>query len=123
MYTKRIAVDLAKNVFQLATSDSFGEVVERKRLNQIAFLKFITQLTEPKNFIFESCGTAYHWGRTVNSMGHKATILHAAYVTPYRRRNKNDKNDCDAILGDQAHHYRLSLWRRIQSLHFLSELV
>jgi transposase len=98
MYIKRIAVDLAKNVFQLAVSDKSGQVLERKRLNRIAFLKFITQLTEPTEFIFEACGTAHYWGRTVNSMKHKATILHAAYVTPYRRRNKNDKNDCDAIL-------------------------
>ncbi len=26
------------------------------------------------------------------------TLLHARYVRPYRRRNKTDRNDCDAIL-------------------------
>jgi len=34
MYSKRIAVDLAKNVFQLAECDLSGKVVSRKRLNR-----------------------------------------------------------------------------------------
>ena len=36
MYTKRITVDLAKNIFQLAVFDVAGKVVDRKRLNRIA---------------------------------------------------------------------------------------
>jgi transposase len=42
MYSKRIAVDLAKNVFQLAVCDRSGKVVSRKRLNRTAFYKVLT---------------------------------------------------------------------------------
>ena len=46
----------------------------------------------------EACGTAHYWGRVAQALGHRVILLHARYVRPYRRRNKTDRNDCDAIL-------------------------
>jgi hypothetical protein len=88
MYHKRIAVDLAKNVFQLAESDHSGKVITRKRLNRSAFHKALTQLTEPTEIIIEACGTAHHWGRVIQRLGHKVTLLNARHVSPFRRGNK-----------------------------------
>ena len=99
MYSKRIAVDLAKNVFQLAECNHSGNVIARKRLNRIAFYKTSTLLTEPTEIIVETCGTAHYWGRVIQRLGHKATLLHARHVSPFRRGNKTDRNDCDAILN------------------------
>ncbi len=82
MYTKRIAIDLAKNVFEVAVSDLSGKVLERKRLTRLAFQKFLAAIFEPAEFIVEACGTAHYWGRTLQTMGHKVTLLHAAYVKP-----------------------------------------
>jgi len=128
MYTKRITVDLAKNVFQLAVFDVAGKIVDRKRLNRIAFHTFLTKLSEPTELIVEACGTAHYWGRTLQRMGHEVTLLHAGYVKPYRRRNKTDKNDCDAIFeASRANDIRpipvkTELQQHTQHLHSIREL-
>lgn len=44
----------------------------------------------------EACGATHYWRRLAQLLGRRA-ILHARYVRPYRRRNKTDRNDCDAI--------------------------
>jgi len=98
MYRKRVAVDLAKHVFQLAESPRPGNVSCRKRLSRDAFHRYLRALPEPVELVMEGCGSAHYWGRFAQSLGHSVTLLHARYVKPYRKRNKNDRNDCDAIL-------------------------
>lgn len=98
MYRKRIAIDLAKTVFQVAESATPGKISARKRLSRSAFLHYLQALPEPCVIIMEACGTAHYWGRVCLALGHQVTLLHARYVKPYRQRNKNDRNDCDAIL-------------------------
>ncbi|WP_349617056.1 IS110 family transposase [Azotobacter salinestris] len=95
---KRIAVDLAKSVYQVAESIRAGQVSQRKRLNREAFRRYIQDQAEPVEWLMEACGTAHYWGRFAQSQGHRVILLHARYVKPYRRRNKTDRNDCDAIL-------------------------
>ncbi|SEQ94760.1 Transposase [Pseudomonas cuatrocienegasensis] len=95
---KRIAVDLAKSVYQVAESVRSGQVVQRKRLNREAFRRYIQEQTEPVEWVMEACGTAHYWGRVAQSLGHRVKLLHPRYVRPYRRRNKTDRNDCDAML-------------------------
>ena len=95
---KRIAVDLAKSVYQVAESVRVGHVSQRKRLNRAQFAQYIQEQTEPVEWVMEACGTAHYWGRVAQARGHRVILLHARYVRPYRRRNKTDSNDCDAIL-------------------------
>ncbi|MEX6504674.1 IS110 family transposase, partial [Pseudomonas zhanjiangensis] len=95
---KRIAVDLAKSVYQVAESVRAGAVSQRRRLSREAFRRYIQEQVEPVEWLMEACGTAHHWGRFAQSLGHRVILLHPRYVRPYRRRNKTDRNDCDAIL-------------------------
>lgn len=95
---KRIAVDLAKSVYQVAESVRAGEVIQRKRLNRGAFSRYVQEQVEPVEWVIEACGTAHYWGRIAQACGHRVLLLHPRYVRPYRRRNKTDRNDCDAIL-------------------------
>ena len=44
---KRIAVDLAKSVYQVAESVRFGQVSQRKRLSRAAFGQYIQEQAEP----------------------------------------------------------------------------
>ncbi len=60
---KRIAVDLAKSVYQVAESVRSGQVMQRKRLNREAFRRYIQEQTEPVEWVMEACGTAHYWGR------------------------------------------------------------
>lgn len=98
MYPNRIAVDLAKEVFQIAECSPAGKVVARKRLSRDGFRRYLEALPEPAELVMEACGSSHYWGRFVQERGHSVTLLHARYVKPYRQRNKTDRNDCDAIL-------------------------
>jgi hypothetical protein len=63
---KRIAVDLAKSVYQVAESVRSGQVVQRKRLNREAFRRYIQEQAEPVEWVMEACGTAHYWGGSHN---------------------------------------------------------
>lgn len=92
-----IAVDLAKDVFEVAVADRRYQIVERHRLTRSQFERFIGQ-RERSLWVMEACGGAHHWARTLSGLGHEAKLLPPAYVRPYVRGNKTDRGDCAAIL-------------------------
>lgn len=92
-----IAVDLAKDVFEVAVASHTGKILERLRLNRAQFHRFLIQ-REPATEVTEACGTAHHWGRVATEHGHTVRILPAQYVSPYRQRNKTDKADTEALI-------------------------
>ena len=124
---KRIAVDLANSVYQVAESVRVGHVSQRKRLNRAQFSQYIQEQTEPVEWVMEACGTAHYWGRVAQARGHRVILLHARYVRPYRRRNKTDSNDCDAILeaarcqGIHPVPVKTHEQQQVQQLHGLRE--
>jgi transposase len=124
---KRIAVDLAKSVYQVAESVRVGQVSQRRRLNREAFRRYIQEQGEPVEWVMEACGTAHYWGRVAQALGHRVILLHPRYVRPYRRRNKTDRNDCDAILeaarcqGIHPVPVKSSAQQQVQQLHGLRE--
>jgi transposase len=92
-----IAVDLAKDVFELAVATPAGRVQERKRLTRAQFDRFWSSRA-PCQVVMEACGSAHHWARHLIALGFEVTLLPARYVRPYRQRNKTDRVDCDALL-------------------------
>lgn len=92
-----IAVDLAKDVFELACSNRAGRIMARHRLNRQKFHKYFAQHA-PVNIVMEACGSAHYWARELGDLGHNVRLLPAQYVRAYRRRNKNDRNDAAALL-------------------------
>ena len=46
----------------------------------------------------EACGTAHYWGRFAQKHGHEVTLLPAAYVRPFVRRDKTDRADAEALV-------------------------
>jgi len=96
MNATTVAVDLAKEVIELAVADGAGRVVERRRVGRKAFSVFLA--THPKSrMVMEACGGAHHWARVAQAAGHDVRLLPAQYVRPYRRRNKTDRADCAAL--------------------------
>jgi len=93
-----ITIDLAKDIFELALANAQFRIVQRERLNRTQFELFMRQQTMPVTIVMEACGTAHHWGRLFQNEGHTVSLLPAQYVKPYRRRNKTDRADCEAIL-------------------------
>lgn len=92
-----ITIDLAKSVFELAVANAHYRITQRKRLDLAGFAEFMHH-QEPATVVMEACGTAHHWGRQFRDAGHEVVLLPAQYVRPYRRRNKTDRADCEALL-------------------------
>jgi hypothetical protein len=58
----RIAVHLAKTVFEIAVSNRPGRVSRRERLPRAQFLNFFA-LQQRATVVMEACGSAHYWGR------------------------------------------------------------
>jgi hypothetical protein len=92
-----LAIDLAKNVFELAVADESGAIVERRRLGRTQFIRFFENKSF-KRVVMEACGSAHHWGRWFAARGFEVSLLPPHYVRAYVRRNKTDRADVTAIL-------------------------
>ncbi len=92
----RIAVDLAKNVFQVCALNAHNTVLFNKKLSRKKFLEFMAQLPS-SNVYIEACYSSHYWGRTLTNMGHTVKLVPAQHVTPFVRGNKSDHNDALAI--------------------------
>lgn len=92
-----IAVDLAKDVYEIAGSAVPGRIQERRRMSRTQFEHFWSK-REPCRVVMEACASAHFWARRLIGQGFEVVLLPPHYVAPYRRRNKTDRTDCEAIL-------------------------
>ena len=97
MNSTRMAVDVAKSVFQVATSTVPGRVEQHQRLTRERFHRFVAACPSSE-FVMEACGSAHHWGRELEALGHTVRLLPPADVARYRDGNKTDRADAIAIL-------------------------
>jgi len=93
-----VAVDLAKNVFQVALANRAGRIVDRRRLSRGQFERFLETVAADTEVIMEACGTAHYWGRRAQARGLRVRLLPVQYVRPYVRRDKTDRTDTEALL-------------------------
>ena len=92
-----IAVDVAKNVFQVGISDRPGRVRKAERLQRAQFLPFLA--AQPAStVVMEACGSSQYWARRIEELGHRVVLLPAHLVRPYVRGNKTDRTDVKGIL-------------------------
>jgi transposase len=118
-----VAVDLAKDVFEVAMANQVGRILERKRVTRRQFEAFIDALPVGTRVVMEACGTAHYWGRRCQAHGHDVQLLPVQYVKPYVRRNKTDRLDTEAVLeaarcaGIQPVPVKTSEQQALQALH------
>jgi transposase len=91
-----LGIDIAKQVFHLVGMDAHGTIVIRKRLYRAQLMAFIAQLA-PTLIGLEACGGAHYWARRFREHGHEVKLMAPQFVTPYRKANKNDLRDAEAI--------------------------
>ena len=91
-----VGIDLAKNVFQVHGVDERGKAVLRKQLRRDQMAAFFANLP-PCLIGMEACGSAHHWARTLQSLGHTVRLMAPQFVKPYVKTNKNDAADAEAI--------------------------
>ena len=111
-----VAIDLAKDVFQVAVANGAGRILDRQRFTRRQFERFVDTLVEDTEVIMESCGTSHYWGRRMQSRGLRVRLLPVQYVRPYVRRNKTDRADTDASLSDRGDLRELGLERVVDLL-------
>ena len=93
---KRIAIDTSKSVFTLHGVDGMGRVVLRRNLRRRELLQYFDGLA-PVEVALEACGGSHHWARVLLALGHRVRLIPPQYVKPFVKRNKNDRNDAEAI--------------------------
>lgn len=96
MQVTRIGLDIAKSVFQVHGVDAHGKVVIRKQLNRSKVQAYFAQLPVCRIGI-EACGSAHYWGRELQKLGHDVRLMAVQLIKPYRTKQKNDRNDAEAI--------------------------
>ncbi len=96
MKITRIGLDLAKDVFQVVGVNRQGKQVVCKQLKRNKVLLFFAQQV-PCLVGMEACAGAHHWARELMKLGHDVRLMAAKFVIPYRKNEKNDTNDAQAI--------------------------
>lgn len=96
MKVKRIGLDLAKNLFEIYGVDGEERVAVRETLKRGKVLEYFAQLP-PCLVGMEACGGAHYWARELAKLGHDARLMAPQFVAPYRKSNKTDRNDAQAI--------------------------
>jgi len=96
MKVKRIGLDLAKTVFEVYGVDEHDTEVLRKTVRRNRLLSTFARLA-PCVVGMEACGSAHYWARELKKLGHEPRLMAPQFVTPYRKNDKNDRNDAEAI--------------------------
>jgi len=97
MHATTVAIDLAKDVFELCFADDAGRVLARKRLRRGPFGHALDNLPV-LTVVMEACGSAHYWGRRFERLGHRVVLLPAQHSRPFVRGNKTDRSDAAGLL-------------------------
>ncbi|MGH3055587.1 MAG: IS110 family transposase [Gaiellaceae bacterium] len=89
-------MDVAKHVFQVHGVDDQGHTVLRRRISRAQLRPFVAHL-RPCLIGLEACGSAHYWARELTKRGHNVRLIAPQFVAPYRKNDKNDGNDAEAI--------------------------
>src|SRR5512134_9059 len=96
MHISLLAIDVAKNVFQLHGVDERGHPLLRKQVTR-AKLPEVVQNLPACRIVMEACGSAHYWARRFQAMGHTVHLIAAQFVKPFVKSPKNDRHDAEAI--------------------------
>ena len=89
-------LDVAKRVFQVHWVEPETGEVQRKRLARTEVSVFFAR-REPGVVAMEACGSAHHWGRLLQGLGHEVKLIATQFVRPFVKTNKTDAADAEAI--------------------------
>src|SRR5450759_1851947 len=82
--------------FRSTASTSAATPVLNKQLKLSQVMAFFANLP-PCLIGMEACGSAHHWARKLQGLGHTARLIATQFVKPYVKTNKNDAADAEAI--------------------------
>ena len=98
-----IGIDLGKTVFHLVALDCHAGVTVRKKFSRSQLLVYTANL--PWSLIgMEACSGAHFLAAKLREQGHEVKLIPAQFVKPYRKSNKNDFIDAEAIAEAVTRH-------------------
>jgi transposase len=96
MEISTLGIDLSKTSFHIIGLNGRGEIVLRKKFMRKQLLQF-TSNKQQMLIGMEACGRAHFLGRALRTQGHDARLIPAQFVKAFRKSNKNDYLDVEAI--------------------------
>jgi transposase len=96
MKVTRVGFDIAKEVFEVHGVNEHGKVEVRKQLRRARVLEFFAKL-QPSLIGMETGSGAHYWARELSKLGHTVKLMAPRLVKPYRKNDKSDENDAEAI--------------------------
>src|SRR5512142_1293691 len=98
-----IGIDLGKTTFHLVALDCHAGVIIRKKFSRSQLLVYTANL--PWSLIgMEACSGAHFLAAKLRDQGHEVKLIPAQFVKPYRKSNKNDFIDAEAIAEAVTRH-------------------
>src|SRR5579864_7929951 len=96
MHIASIGIDLGKTTFHLVALGERNKILVRKKFSRPQLLAYTANL--PATLIgLEACAGAHFVGTALPEQGHQVRLIPAQFVKPYRKSNKNDFLDAEAI--------------------------
>jgi len=96
MHITSIGIDLGKNTFHLVALGERSKVLVRKKCSRTQLLAYTANLASSLIGLEASTG-AHFMGAALREQGHQVRLIPAQFVKPYRKSNKNDFIDGEAI--------------------------
>ena len=96
MHIASIGIDLGKTTFHLVALGERNKVLIRKKFSRTQLLAYTANL--PASLIgLEACAGSHFMSTVLRQQGHEVRLIPAQFVKPYRKSNKNDFIDAEAI--------------------------
>ena len=96
MHIASIGIDLGKTTFHLVALGERNKVLVRKKFSRSQLLAYTADL--PSSLIgLEACAGSHFLGSVLGQQGHQVRLIPAQFVKPYRKSNKTDFLDAEAI--------------------------
>ena len=96
MHIASIGIDIGKTTFHLVALDPHGSIVIRRKFSRRALLAYTAKLATSL-IGMETCGGAHYLARVIREQGHEVRLIPGQFVKSYRKSNKNDYLDGEAI--------------------------
>jgi transposase len=91
-----VGIDIGKITFHLVAIDEHGSILIRRKFSRKALLAYTAKLATSL-IGMEACGGAHCLARLLREQGHQVRLIPGQFVKPFRKSNKNDYLDAEAI--------------------------
>lgn len=96
MHIASIGIDLGKTTFHLVALGGRSKILLRKKFSRAQLLAYTANL--PSSLVgLEACSGSHFLGARLREQGHDVRLIPAQFIKPYRKSNKNDFIDAEAI--------------------------